>query len=353
MDGGWREVDGAAFAWEEEATFSAASVGRDDSTGALRPAALDEYVGQREVVGNLRVFLVAARRRGEPLDHVLLYGPPGLGKTTLAHIIAREMGAELVATSGPVLERAGDLAAILSGLQEGDVLFIDEIHRIPRPVEEILYGAMEQFTLDIVLGKGPGARTFRLDLPRFTLVGATTRLGLLGAPLRDRFGVVFRLEYYEEDELAHIVLRAASRLGVEVDGEAAAEIARRSRGTPRIALRLLRRVRDFAEVEGDGRISLSVGRRALDRLRVDPAGLDSLDRRFLLTLIDVFGGGPAGLDALAAALGEDKGTLEEVYEPYLLGRGFLARTPRGRVALPRAYAHLGRPFPGEGEGVRG
>ncbi|MBT9252903.1 MAG: Holliday junction branch migration DNA helicase RuvB [Brockia lithotrophica] len=346
-------MDGAASSWEEGAVFSAASVGREDSAGALRPAALDDYIGQREVVSNLRVFLAAARRRGEPLDHVLFYGPPGLGKTTLAHIIAREMGAELVATSGPVLERPGDLAAILSGLQEGDVLFIDEIHRIPRPVEEILYGAMEQFTLDIVLGKGPGARTFRLDLPRFTLVGATTRLGLLGAPLRDRFGVLFRLDYYAEDELAHIVLRAASRLGVEVKEEAAAEIARRARGTPRIALRLLRRVRDFAEVEGDGRISLAVACRALDRLRVDPAGLDPLDRRFLLTLIDVFGGGPAGLDALAAALGEDKGTLEEVYEPYLLGRGFLARTPRGRVALPRAYAHLGRPLPGEREGVRG
>ncbi|PTQ52037.1 MAG: Holliday junction DNA helicase RuvB [Brockia lithotrophica] len=353
MYGGWREMDGAASSWEEGAVFSAASVGREDSAEALRPAALDDYIGQREVVSNLRVFLAAARRRGEPLDHVLFYGPPGLGKTTLAHIIAREMGAELVATSGPVLERPGDLAAILSGLQEGDVLFIDEIHRIPRPVEEILYGAMEQFTLDIVLGKGPGARTFRLDLPRFTLVGATTRLGLLGAPLRDRFGVLFRLDYYAEDELAHIVLRAASRLGVEVREEAAAEIARRARGTPRIALRLLRRVRDFAEVEGDGRISHAVACRALDRLRVDPAGLDPLDRRFLLTLIDVFGGGPAGLDALAAALGEDKGTLEEVYEPYLLGRGFLARTPRGRVALPRAYAHLGRPLPGEREGVRG
>jgi len=346
---GWRETADAAFAWEEEASFSASSGVREKHATVLRPADLGEYIGQGEVVHNLRVFLAAAQRRGEPIDHVLFYGPPGLGKTTLAHIIAREMGAELVATSGPVLERAGDLAAILSSLQGGDILFIDEIHRIPRSVEELLYGAMEQFTLDIVLGKGPGARTFRLDLPHFTLVGATTRLGLLGAPLRDRFGVLFRLDYYAEEELARIVLRAASRLELKIEGEAAAEIARRARGTPRIALRLLRRVRDFAEVEGDGRITLTAARRALDRLRVDPAGLDALDRRILLTLIDVFSGGPAGLDALAAALGEDRGTLEEVYEPYLLGRGFLARTPRGRVALPRAYEHLGRPLPGKGD----
>ena len=307
----------------------------------LRPRRFEEFIGQRSLLENLQVFVQAARQRQEPLDHVLLSGPPGLGKTTLAHIIAEEMGVALRATSGPVMERAGDLAGILTNLEEGDVLFIDEIHRLPTTVEEYLYAAMEDFVLDIVIDSGPSARSIQLRLPRFTLVGATTRMGLLTAPLRSRFGIVHRLDYYSAEDLFHIVMRSAKILGVPIEPEGAAEIARRSRGTPRIANRLLRRTRDFAEVKGDGVITKTIAQMALAALEVDEYGLDEMDKRILLTIIEKFHGGPVGLNTIAVAVGEDPGTLEEVYEPFLIQQGFLHRTPRGRKATPLAFRHFG------------
>ena len=309
---------------------------------SLRPQRLQEYIGQKKLKSMLQVYIDAARQRRESLDHVLFYGPPGLGKTTLSGIIANEMGVHMKITSGPAIEKPGDMAAILNHLQEGDVLFVDEIHRLNRQVEEVLYPAMEDFAIDIVLGKESNAKSIRLALPHFTLVGATTRAGLLSAPLRDRFGVVQRLEFYEQDELQEIVLRSAKVLGVEIDAAGAAEIARRSRGTPRLANRLLRRVRDFAEVKYSGAVTEAVARDALNLLDVDTCGLDAGDRTILNLIIDMFHGGPVGLDTLAAALGEDAGTLEEIYEPYLLMQGFLIRTPRGRVATEYAYSHLNR-----------
>lgn len=309
---------------------------------SLRPQRLQEYIGQKKLKSMLQVYIEAARQRGESLDHVLFYGPPGLGKTTLSGIIANEMGSNLKITSGPAIEKPGDMAAILNHLQEGDVLFVDEIHRLNRQVEEVLYPAMEDFAIDIVLGKESNAKSIRLSLPHFTLVGATTRAGLLSAPLRDRFGVVQRLEFYEQDELQEIVLRSAKVLGVTINAAGASELARRSRGTPRLANRLLRRVRDFAEVKYGGEITEEVARDALNLLDVDTCGLDAGDRTILNLIIDMFHGGPVGLDTLAAALGEDAGTLEEVYEPYLLMQGFIIRTPRGRVATEYAYKHLNR-----------
>jgi holliday junction DNA helicase RuvB len=313
---------------------------------ALRPRTLDEFVGQERVKEQLHLLIDGARKRGEGVDHLLFSGPPGLGKTTLARIVAHEMGAGFQPTSGPALDRPSDLAAILTNLEHGDVLFVDEIHRMPRPVEEVLYPALEDFNLDVVLGKGPTARSIRLELPRFTLVGATTRPGRLTLPLRERFGFSPRLDYYAADDLAKIVMRSAGILTVPVDGDAAAEIARRSRGTPRIANRLLRRVRDFAEVRHDGSVTLEVAAAGLEVFEVDDQGLDRLDHSILATLIDKFGGGPVGLSTLAAAVGEETDTVEDVVEPYLLQLGFLRRTPRGRVATEHAYRHLGTSVPG-------
>ena len=313
----------------------------------LRPQMLAEYIGQEKIKNNLKVYIDAAKARGESLDHVLFYGPPGLGKTTLSGIIANEMGVHMKVTSGPAIEKPGEMAAILNNLQEGDVLFVDEIHRLNRQVEEVLYPAMEDFAIDIMLGKESSARSIRLDLPQFTLVGATTRAGLLTAPLRDRFGVVQKLEFYTPGELQIIVERSAEVLGIGIEPEGAAEIARRSRGTPRLANRLLKRVRDFAQVKYDGVITKQVADFALDILDVDKVGLDNNDRSILLMMIEKFGGGPVGLETLAAALGEDAGTLEDVYEPYLLMNGFLNRTPRGRVATPLAYRHLDIPYDGQ------
>lgn len=308
---------------------------------SLRPKTLSEYIGQDKVKENLSVFISAAKNRGEPLDHLLLYGPPGLGKTTLSGIVAKEMGVNFRVTSGPAIEKPGDLAALLTNLAEGDVLFIDEIHRLSKPVEEILYPALEDYALDIIIGKGPSARSIRIDLPPFTLVGATTRSGQLTSPLRDRFGIVMRLELYSHAQLTEIVLRSSVILGVACEKDGAVEIAKRARGTPRIANRLLKRVRDFAEVLGDGRITRDIADIALDRLEIDPLGLDSLDKRLLEVLIRAHGGGPVGLETLAAAVGEDAITLEDMCEPYLLQMGFLARTPRGRCATKLAYDHLG------------
>lgn len=317
--------------------------GDDDSFEAsLRPRTLAEYVGQTKAKENLQIFIDAARGRREALDHVLFYGPPGLGKTTLANIIAAEMGVSIKSTSGPVIEKPGDLAAVLTNLEAGDVLFIDEIHRLSPVVEEILYPAMEDYQLDIMIGQGPSARTIKLDIPRFTLVGATTRAGLLSSPLRDRFGVISRLEFYSDPELAIIVKRSAGILGIPIAEAGAGEIARRSRGTPRIANRLLRRVRDFAQVVGDGTISQELADLALTRLEVDSRGFDHMDRQILLTIIDKFAGGPVGLETLAAAVGEEKDTIEDVIEPYLIQQGYLNRTPRGRTATPLAYRHFQR-----------
>ncbi len=309
----------------------------------LRPRTLDEYVGQARMKSNLKVFLEAARQRAEPLDHVLVYGPPGLGKTTLAHVIAEEMKAPIRVTSGPSIEKIGDMAAILTNLQDGEVLFVDEIHRLGSALEEILYPAMEDRMLDLVIGSGPAARTVRLELPRFTLIGATTRYGLLSPPLRDRFGIVHHLAYYDEDELATIARRSAGILEIHLEMEGALEIARRARGTPRIANRLLRRVRDFVQVEGGTSVDGASAASALERLQVDRFGLDEVDRRLLGTIVEKFDGGPVGLATLSAAIGEDRGTLEEIYEPYLMQIGFLDRTPRGRCTTRRAREHLGHP----------
>ena len=307
----------------------------------LRPSSLDQYVGQEKAKNNLKIFIEAAKSRNEPLDHVLFYGPPGLGKTTLSTIIANEMGVNIKITSGPAIEKPGEMAAILNNLSENDILFIDEIHRLNRQVEEVLYPAMEDYSIDIMIGKGQGARSIRLDLPKFTLVGATTRAGLLTAPLRDRFGVINKLEFYTIDELKQIIIRSAGLLNVEIYEQGAVEMARRSRGTPRLANRLLKRVRDFAQVKYDGKITYEVANDALNLLEVDKLGLDKGDRSILETIIYKFAGGPVGLDTLAAALGEDAGTLEDVYEPYLIQNGFIQRTPRGRVVTDFAYTHIG------------
>lgn len=331
---------------EHDRLVSAVERPRDENLDrAVRPRSLDDYVGQPAVREQMEIFVTAARNRNEPLDHCLIFGPPGLGKTTLAHILATEMGSSLRATSGPVLEKAGDLAALLTNLEPGDVLFIDEIHRLSSQIEEVLYPAMEDFQLDIMIGDGPAARSIKLDLPPFTLIGATTRAGLLTSPLRDRFGIVQRLEFYSVEDLTHIVLRSGHILGFPLEPGGAEEVARRSRGTPRIANRLLRRVRDFAEVKGDGRVTAAIAERALDMLNVDQRGFDHLDRRLLLALIEKFDGGPVGVDSLAAVLSEERDTLEDVLEPFLIQQGYLIRTPRGRMATRNAYLHFGLKAP--------
>lgn len=336
------------MSFEEERIVSS-TASRDDvfEELSLRPKKLSHYIGQNQLKDNLTIAIQAAKGRNESLDHVLFHGFPGLGKTTLAYIIAHEMGANIKVTSGPVIEKAGDLAAILTSLQEGDVLFIDEIHRLNHVIEEILYPAMEDFQLDLVIGQGPGAKSVKMNLPHFTLVGATTRTGLLTPPLRDRFGVLLRLEFYTPEELVSIVERSARMLSIPIDPDGAAELGHRSRGTPRIANRLLKRVRDYAQVKADGRITREVARKALDLLNVDPLGLDDMDRRILLTIIDKFQGGPLGLDTLATSVCEERNTLEDVYEPFLIQSGFLLRTPRGRMATAAAYEHFGRPFTGQ------
>lgn len=330
---------------EEESLIVSTKTEYDEVENVLRPKSMEGYVGQEKVKTNLSVFMQAAKLRGEPLDHVLLYGPPGLGKTTLAHIIAGEMGVQIKVTSGPSIEKSGDLAAILTNLNEGDVLFIDEIHRLNHNVEEILYPAMEDYSLDFIIGKGPSARSVQIPLKRFTLIGATTKAGMISSPLRDRFGVICRLEMYSVGELAEIVRRSAATLGAEIDEDAATEVAKRSRGTPRIVNRLLKRVRDFSAVMGHESITIEDASHALDRLEIDELGLDNIDNRLLTSLIDKFKGGPVGLETLAATINEDSNTIEDVYEPYLLQLGFVARTPRGRVATQRAYEHLHKEMP--------